>query len=444
MKDRSKKEIRLNPHSLGLVRGEDPVAWATKQLLYPYDKGILIDLIKVFGYAEASAVMHQVMADPQTRALIAQDFLANDIEYHVMCEPVRALVAFPLLCAGFGKQSSEIIESITRTDELADEALIELYLMVENDRACAALISRYTLDTLDVMEKKIGDMRAQIMDLPVQQDGISSSIWDEVQHRLNTFVPAGGSSASRELMQNIAGHTRPLPSLRPTILDAYLGTLAGDKSTMLWILDALCRNQKSEVVIQECAGQSLPRYFMLIGQISSLNEDHQNANLLELLDLYATKYLLVDEQAKINIQHPSVQQLAHKKIGQVASMLCRQRFSALNFNCLLELTRGLSPNLKPTATANSKVIDRFMGLAPLMAIDHLSGKGQRVVFRDELVAFGSFVIKKYQLVPDKLLAKVENSLQAEWVGRLTDPGLSTQLANNELMLNWKLENDLGL
>lgn len=444
MRRKQNKEQRLNPQAQGLVRGEDPVAWATKNLLHPYDKGVLIDLIKVFGYAEASAIMHQVMADPQTRTLIAEDFAANDIEYHIMCEPVRALVAFPLLCAGFGKQSSEIIASITRANELSDEALIELYLMVENDGVSAVLINRYTRDTLDLMEQKIRHMRAKVMEQPHHQDTISSNIWEEVQHRLNTFVPAGGSSASRELMRYIAGHTSPIPCLRTSVLDAYLGTMAMDKSTMLWILDALCRNPNPEVVSQECAGQSLSRYFMLIGQFSTFNEDHQNANLLELLELYSQRFLLLDEQAKIDLQNPSVQQMAHKKIGRVASGLCRQKFSTLNFNCLVELTRGLSPDLTPTATPGNKVIDRLMGLAPLMAIDHHTGKGNRIVFRDELVAFGAYVVKRFQLVPDKLMARVQNSLQAEWVGRLTDPALSTQLANNDLMLNWKLENDLGL
>jgi len=442
VKDRQKTEYPLNPHSQGLVRGENPVAWATKHLLHRYDKGVLIDLIKVFGYAEASAILHRVMADPQIQDLIAQDFHANDIEYHIMCEPVRALVAFPLLCAGFGKQSSELIDSITRTEELPDEALIELYLMVENDRASAALIRRFTRDTLDAMEEKIGQMRAQVMAPPRQQDPISSKIWDEVQYRLNTFVPADGNSASRELMRSIASHTSPIPCLRSDVLDAYLGTMAMDKSTMLGILETLCRNQKPEVVIQESAGQSLSRYFMLIGQFSALNEDHQNANLLEMLDLYSKRFVLVDEQARIDVQNPDVQKMAHKKIGEVAFRLCRQKFSTLNFNTLVELTRGLSPDLVPTATASSKVIDRLMALAPLVAIDYMGGKG--IVFRDVLVTYGAFVVKKYQLVPDKLLARVQNSLQAEWVGRLTDPALSPQLADNELMLNWKLENDLGL
>jgi hypothetical protein len=109
---------------------------------------------------------------------------------------------------------------------------------------------------------------------------------------------------------------------------------------------------------------------------------------------------------------------------------------------LIELTRALTPDLKPLAQPQEKPLPRLMALAPLMALDY-TNRSDGTNLREALRKYAATLVTNYQLQPRKLAARVNDPDSAMLVGALIDDDL-VKGSGKDTLLTWKLEAELGL
>jgi hypothetical protein len=83
-----------------------------------------------------------------------------------------------------------------------------------------------------------------------------------------------------------------------------------------------------------------------------------------------------------------------------------------------------------------------MALAPFMKMDATSAINPKSL-RDAIKDYARDIVQIYQLTPEELAACVTNDANALLVGRLVGESLAKG-SENEILLSWKLEEELGL
>ncbi|KQN62454.1 hypothetical protein [Pseudomonas sp. Leaf58] len=422
-----------------LIAGEDPVAWAFRALTQPKRKADLQHLVDLLGYQEAAEIIQEVLADEGRQKAIRRDYRENDLEYHFLPETLRALLAFRFFCGGLAEAAHSLVDSIATTAPLEDRPLIEIYFMMENHRTSGAMLARVAKDPdlLLQMEETLKTMRQAVQQAPRPAKSEAEQ-YGEIAKRIGYFAPSPNFQSGVELMEIIARSPLAIPSLRDAALVIYVLDPSRALKNNLAVLKALNENPDPSIVYGHIPHVPANTYLKLIEQFTVYSDESENNTLLKGIRDFASRYLDQYPESYPALKTPA----SLDKIAATAERVVGMYFSPLQFNMMIELTRALTPDLKPMAQPQEKPLPRLMALSPLMTLDY-TNRSDGTNLREALKAYAATIVAYYQLQPRKLAARVNDPDSAMLVGALIDDDL-VKNAGKDTLLTWKLEADLGL